>query len=404
MTTPYRLFLVIIFLLIQAHLVYAQTNKAKFEQHRKKVEEEIKYTNPLLEQTRKSKKTSLQEVIILNEMIGKREALISAVNTEINYLDYRVTVIEDSISELTDDLEELRQEYAVMIYFAYKNRDLYDRMMFIFAADDFNQAYQRLKYFQQYQVYRKKQAGLIEQTQESLEEKSTELILKKEEKEELMVSLENEKKQQTTEKQSKDATAQSLSRKERTLRKELKAKEKAILDLQAAIEKIIAEEIAARAREEESKSKELALTPEEFQLSSTFMSNKGKLPWPTDRGIISSTFGEHAHPILKKVKVRNNGIDILTNDGAEARAVFQGRVTRVMSVPNNNNVVIIRHGEYLTVYANLDRVYVREGDEVATKERIGTIFTNPDETRTELHFEVWKAKTLMNPIGWLARR
>jgi murein DD-endopeptidase MepM/ murein hydrolase activator NlpD len=141
-----------------------------------------------------------------------------------------------------------------------------------------------------------------------------------------------------------------------------------------------------------------------MQLSENFANNKGKLPWPTERGIVSGTFGEHQHPILPRVKIKNNGIDILTSEGEYARAVFSGEVTRVISIPNFNNVVIIRHGEYLTVYSNLDEVLVSKGEEVATRQRIGRIYTNHNESKTEIHFEIWKAKDLMNPSAWLARK
>ncbi len=402
MSTLFRWFLFIFILIIQVNPLLAQQDRASLEQDKKKAEDGIRYTNKLLDQTRKSKKANMSEVVILADMIGKRQELIAAINSEIHFLNVQISFTEDSIRELNAELRELRDEYARIIYFAYKNRDLYNRFMFIFAADDFNQAYQRLKYFQQYQVYRKKQAELIRQTQDKLHQKSESLSQRKAEKEQLAGTVENEKNKLFAEKEDKDRVVQKLAKTEKDLKKELKQKEKAIKDLQKAIQKIIAAEIAARAKSVAGKPSELALTPEELELSGNFMSNKGKLPWPMERGIVSSTFGEHPHPVLKRVKVRNNGINILTNEGGEARAVFKGKVTRVMSVPNNNNVVIIRHGEYLTVYSNLDRVYVREGDVVDTKDKIGVVFTNPDESRTELHFEVWKAKTLLDPAGWLA--
>ncbi len=402
MSILFRWFLFIFILIIQVNPLLAQQDRASLEQDKKKAEDGIRYTNKLLDQTRKSKKANMSEVVILADMIGKRQELITAINSEIHFLNVQISFTEDSIRELNTELTELRDEYARIIYFAYKNRDLYNRFMFIFAADDFNQAYQRLKYFQQYQVYRKKQAELIRQTQEKLHQKSESLSQRKAEKEQLAGTVENEKNKLFAEKEDKDRIVQKLVKTEKDLKKELKQKEKAIRDLQKAIQKIIAAEIAARAKSVAGKPSELALTPEELELSGNFMSNKGKLPWPMERGIVSSTFGEHPHPVLKRVKVRNNGINILTNEGGEARAVFKGKVTRVMSVPNNNNVVIIRHGEYLTVYSNLDRVYVREGDAVDTKDKIGVVFTSPDESRTELHFEVWKAKTLLNPASWLA--
>ena len=149
---------------------------------------------------------------------------------------------------------------------------------------------------------------------------------------------------------------------------------------------------------------EMSLTPMELKLSENFENNKGKLPWPSEKGVISGTFGEHPHPVLKKVKINNNGIDILTSEGSNAKAIFDGVVTRIMNVPNYNNVVIIRHGEYLTVYSNLNEVFVKKGEKVKTWQDIGYIFTDKEDSKTELHFEIWKAKTLQNPLHWLSAR
>jgi murein DD-endopeptidase MepM/ murein hydrolase activator NlpD len=145
-----------------------------------------------------------------------------------------------------------------------------------------------------------------------------------------------------------------------------------------------------------------ALTPAEMQLSSSFAGNKGRLPWPTERGVVAATFGEHEHPVLKGIKTKNNGVDIATEKGRIARSVFDGEVTSTMTLPNYNNVVIIRHGEYLTVYSNLDQLYVKKGDKVKTKQKIGLIQT--DETgKTTMHFELWQGKNLQNPEQWILK-
>jgi len=398
-----------LFIILIAPAAFSQKDRTKLEQEKQKVEEEIEYTNQLLEQTQQTKKTSLNEVVILGKKISKREQLIGTINSQISLVQQQIDEAQDSIAMLQNDLQNLKDEYAQMIYYSYKNRNLYDRLMFIFAADDFNQAYQRLKYFQYYNEYRRQQALLIEIKQKQLEIKTESLQKILQEKNTLISSEERQKQQLTTELDEKNKKVQSLSKKEKELQKTLKEKEAAAKKLQKAIEDIIAEEIrlanerAAKAGGVSTQTGLFALTPAEKLLSDNFLSNRGALPWPVEQGIISSTFGEHPHPVLKNVKVRNNGIDVLTSTGAEARAVFSGEVTRVMNVPNNNNVVIIRHGEFLTVYSNLDKVYVKIGDKVTTKQKIGTIFTNKDDSKTELHFEVWQSKTLLNPEEWLAR-
>lgn len=382
---------------------YGQKSKKDLEADKQRVEEEIRYTNKLLEATRKNRETSLNELAILRSKVNKREELIAAINREIYFLELQISRNSDSIRILKEDLDGLRKEYAAMIYFAYKNQNLYNRMMFIFASEDFNQAYQRLKYFQYYNAYREQQAEMIASTRAGIESKTAELSEARNEKEELLSSLEKEHDQLLAERQEKNSAVNRLSQKEQDLQKTLKEKEKAAQRLQEAIERIIAEELR-KAEEANRKAGTFSLSAEEMALSDNFESNRGKLPWPLERGIVSSTFGEHPHPVLKNVKIKNNGINIITDAGTEARAIFSGTVTRVLSVPNNNNVVIIRHGEYLTVYSNLDEVFVRQGHSVDTGQPVGKVFTNPDESKTELHFEVWKAKNLMNPEEWLIRR
>ena len=406
MRISYILILVCIF---SATGGFAQKNRAQLEQDKKKIEQEIEYTNQLLEQTQQNKQANLNEVVILNKKINKREQLIGTINNQIILVEEQISDAQDSIAMLEKDLQNLKDEYAQMVYYSYKNKNLYDRLVFIFAADDFNQAYQRLKYFQFYNEYRRQQALLIQVKQKQLELKMESLQVIVNEKNNLLSSEERQKQQLTTELDAKNKTVKTLSKKEKELQKTLKEKEAARKKLDSAIQEIIAEEIrlanerAAKTGGVSTKTGLFALTPEEKLLSDNFLSNQGALPWPVEQGIISSTFGEHPHPVLKNVKVKNNGIDVLTNDGAEARAVFSGEVTRVMNVPSNNNVVIIRHGEFLTVYSNLDKVYVKIGDKVTTKQKIGTIFTNKTDSKTELHFEVWQSKTLLNPEEWLAR-
>jgi len=388
---------------------FAQKDRAKLEQDKKKVEEEIEYTNKLLEQTRQTRQNSLNEVVILNKKISQREQLIGTINQQVEIVAQQMAFAQDSINLLEKDLQDLKDEYAKMIYYSYKNKNLYDRLIFIFSAEDVNQAYQRWKYFEFYNEYRKKQVLLIQLKQKRLEIKMEDLAAIRDEKNALISSEERQRQQMTIEREEKNKTVKTLSKKEKELQKTLKEKEAAAKKLQQAIQDIIAEEIRlANERAKKTggvsmKTGEFALTPEEKVISDNFLSNQGKLPWPVDKGIISSTFGEHPHPVLKNVKTRNNGIDILTESGTEARAIFSGVVTRVMNVPNNNNVIIIRHGEFLSVYSNLDQVYVKIGEKVNTKQKIGTVFTNKTDSKTELHFEVWQSKTLLNPEIWLAK-
>lgn len=391
---------------------YPQANqRSKLEKSKKDLENEISYTNKLLTETKKNRQLSLNKVVILNTQIQKREKLISTISTEVDDIHGQISVNQDNLDRLKKELGRLKKEYAAMVYQAYKNNNAYNRLMFIFAAKDFNQAYQRLKYFQQFSEYRKIQITMIIGTQQKINSKIGELTNQKNEKLTLIDSKEKEKQKLTREKNEKSQTVAQLKQKEKELKKQLREKEQALNKLQHAIEVLIAEEIRKSApktttlktkSEKASTPATYTMTPEEKELSSSFATNKGKLPWPTEKGIISSTFGVHEHPVLKGIKTKNNGVNILTNPGSLIRSVFGGTVSAVMSIPNLNKVVIIRHGDFLSVYSNLESVTVKAGDKVKTKQTIGLIHTDSEESKSELHFEIWQAKKLMDPSLWLS--
>jgi septal ring factor EnvC (AmiA/AmiB activator) len=399
--------LLILLLPLIPFMVKGQDKKARLEADKLKLEEEIRYTSGLLDQTRTSRESSVNELQILGSRITMRQQLINTLNAEVWLLNERISSAYDSVAMLEEDLVNLREEYGRMIYYAYKNKNLYDRLMFIFAAEDFNQAYQRLRYFQLYNEYRRTQAGLIEAKQAELIAKNRELEIRRSEKMTLLAAQQVERDKLAGEKADKDVLVKKLSKKEKELQRSLREKEEAARKLQKAIEDVIAEEIRLAAEKAkpagtvEGRAPLLSLSAEEMQLSVDFVSNRGRLPWPLEKGVVSSTFGEHPHPVLSNVKIRNNGVDILTDRGSAVRAVFGGVVTRVINVPSYNNVVIIRHGEFLTVYSNLDRVMVRKDMAISTGQQIGTVYTDPDGGKTELHFEIWQSKTLLNPTEWL---
>jgi len=428
---------IISFILI-SQFAYAQVDKTKLQENKKKIEEEIQFTNNLLNETKKNKQTSLNQLVIIKNQIGKREELITNISQEINVIVDEISTTEKSVGQLNQELLSLKAEYTSMIIAANRNQSSYNVLMFIFASEDFNQAYQRLKYYQQYSVYRKTQIKLIQQTQDKLTHKKLALETQKQTQNQLLSSNENQKKQLTKEQEIKNKAVQNLQKTEKALLKTLRKKEAEAKKLQRDIEHIIAEEIR-KAREaavlraetarkkaakpdvkpdvkikeiektkvEEAKFKKsvdvMSATPEELELSNSFTNNRGRLPWPSEKGIISSTFGTHSHPELPGIVINNDGIDITTNRGANARAVFNGEVTAVISGPNGKQVVILRHGNYLTVYSNLETVFVRRGDKITTKQRIGTVYTDNEENKTILQFQIWKGNSKMNPSDWIAR-
>lgn len=394
-------------LILFSGVAFPQKTKEKLQEDKEKIEDDIAYTNKLLAETKKSKQISLNQLIILNNKINQREELITTISTEIGTLDDQMLNNAKETSKLTSELKKIKEAYAKMIYYAYKNRNAYARLMFLFASSDINQAFLRLKYLKQYAKYRRKQAELIVNSTLLLNEKLAELKGIKTNKSTLLKTKEAEKTLLAQEKEEKNTSVKTLQQKEKDLKKTIKQKEKEAKKLQQSIEAIIAEEIKKATTNTTTTNtgvsttiKELGLTETEIALSTSFSNNKGKLPWPTEKGIVTSTFGIHTHPVLD-IKVKNNGIDISTNEGSKARAVFEGKVTGVVNIPGANKAVIIRHGEYLTVYSNLSEVTVKTGDLITVKQEIGTIATDTEEAKTELHFEVWYGKTLTDPIGWL---
>jgi len=395
----------LVLLLLSVGELYAQSTKTKLQADVQRLAEEITYTNNLLAKTRQNKSSSLEELLLLNSKIEQREQLIIAIDAELLFLNKSIDATTGLVKRLNDELNQLKEDYGKMVYYAYKNQNSSDRMMFIFSAESFNQAYQRLKYLQYYSTYRKSQAVLIEQTKDTLNTSIQKLETQKNEQQQMMANQKKEVEQLSIEKSQKQTTINQLAKKETDLRASLRKKRREADEMNKAIQNIIAEEIklAAAKKDAEKRTASIAMTPDEHIMSSNFYSNKGSLPWPSARGIISSTFGEHAHPVLKKVRIQNNGIDILTTSGEKARAIFDGTVISVRTLTNNNQAVIIRHGEYFTVYTNLSDVTVRLGDVVKTKQEIGSIRTDNLSDKTELHFEIWKGKSLMNPISWIAK-
>lgn len=405
--SAFRRWITILSLLLPLCLLAQQNEKERLQRDKIRIEQEIEYTNKLLAETQRVKQTSMNQLNLLNRQIRQREELLRNIDATIASLDRQIKQSTDTIQFLEKEIERFRDEYARMIVAAHKHRNAHQRLMFVFSSSDFNQAYKRIKYLQQYSAYRKAQADRIQNTMDKLAQKRTQLEMQRAEKISLRVTSEKEKDQLSRELEKQQQSVQNLSQKERDLLATLRENERALNRLQKAIEDIIAEEMRL-AKEAAKKAgaaapESFALTPEQILISNNFAANQGKLPWPSERGVIAATFGEHPHPVLKGIRTRNNGIDIVTHQGAEARAVFEGEVSNVLTIPSLNNVVILKHGEFLTVYSNLDEVYVQRGDRVTVRQSLGKIHTDEGEARTRLHFEIWKGKELQNPEHWIAR-
>ena len=430
--------ILVLLLLALVNPVYCQKTKGKSKKQLQSeitsLQKEISTANQLLKKTKKDKEMTLNEVNLLDKKIKQREQLIKAYNEQIAVLDEEINTGQSNIKTLNADLGKLRKEYAKMLTFANKNRSHYDKLGFVFASQNFNQAFRRLRYIREFSDARKVKMDQIASTERRI---SGEVEASQQAREEQAALLKDEKEQQEAlkkEKEELNSQVAKLKKKEGNLQQDIKNKQQQTQKLQKAIDDIIAEEIrkanaeAERKRKEEakkkaaankdkgktatttapatpapSKEKGMALTPSEQTLSSNFVNNKGKLPWPVERGVVSSSYGKHASVVSSKVTVTNNGIDIATTEGAKARAVFDGEVASVAKLVGSNTVVIIRHGEYFTVYSNLENVTVKRGDKVKTKQNIGTVHTNKNENKTEIHFELLKEQSRQNPANWLSK-
>ncbi len=363
-------------------------------------EKAIRLTSTLLEEVRKNEKVSLNKLNLIGQQIQNRNYLIQNINAEYVMLDSYVAENTAVVNMLREDLDALKKEYTALIRFAQKSKSGDKLLIFLLSSENLNQAYKRLLYLRQYTRYRKTQVEAINALSELIRKKAADLEKQKQQKLALLRTKQNENRMLEREKTEHNKTIESLRRQQQDLRKKLKEQEKIQNELDRAIERLLQEETSKTATGKS----EFRLTPEQKLLAADFEKNKGRIPWPVERGIITERFGVHPHPILKQITVKSNGIDITTQSGSKARAVFSGEVSRVFAISGGNMAVIIRHGTFLTVYSNLKEVFVKAGQKVVLKQEIGTIFTDSnDDNKTVLKFQVWRENQKLDPQDWISR-
>ncbi|MDD2952787.1 MAG: peptidoglycan DD-metalloendopeptidase family protein [Parabacteroides sp.] len=431
--------------------VYGQKSAAvrQLEQQRKEALADIEETNKLLRETAQTAKTSLNRLNLLSKQIFSRKKVISLLNQELDEIEKDLLRIQGQLRTLKRELGDKQTNYGKSMRGLYKRHSSQDKLLFILSAESFSQSMRRMRYLREYADWQKRQANDILEKQAEISRKQAEMEKARAGKRALLGTRQEESRKLEGEEASQKEEVQSLNKKQKSLKADLQKKRRQAEVLDRQIEKQIAEEIAraeaeakaARERAERAerervererrmrekavakgdpappKAKEepireervadtkggYAMTKAEKQLSDNFANNRGRLPYPVaGRHTIVATFGEQQHQELKYVRTSNSGIDIQTSPGADARAVFNGEVTRVFVVPGYNNSVIVRHGNYLTVYSNLSQVYVKAGDRVSTRQAIGRIYSDPEDgNSTVLHFQLWKEKTKLNPQPWL---
>ena len=386
--------------LLNVNLETSGQDRKSLEEKKDQTQKDIEYTNSLLQETRTNRRNTIQRVRILDKRIQLRNELISNINSEIALIEKEIEQKTNLIKQMQQDLKTLRDQYAQLIVRAYWNQDKRDWLLFIMSSESFNQAYRRMKYLQQFSRQRREQAEMIMKMQNEIRGEISMLEKIKDQKETLALEKTNENHSLETEKKSKNRLVADLSKREQDLRKEIKEKQA----IAKRLEKEIADIIAEEAKKARSRNIYEQLTPEEKLISDNFQGNKGKLPWPVERGIITQKYGVQQHAVLKQVKIDNDGIDISTVKGAEVRALFEGEVTKIVAILGANYTVILRHGNFLSVYQNLVDLKVKQGDKVKTKQILGMVYTDNETNTTILHMEIWKESNIQNPEDWISRR
>lgn len=401
----------------------AQTNtklkKEQLQQQMKKLQDEIKTIEAALKSNNAKKEKSMGEILSLQAKIKSRENLIGNINNQIGNLDETIDKTQIEISAQSVEVEKMKTDYARMLRTGYANTTLQNQTAFLLSSTSFYNALHRYNYLLKIAEYRRGQAKAIQVSINELKQKKDNLVDTKEQKENLLVKQTAQKEELESEKKEKDAAVAQLLEKEKKLRKAQVEKNKAAAQLNGRIQAIIEDEIRQARKKAEDQARKnpgttkdvsikkgtnetMPLTPAEQALSKDFSNNQGKLPWPVERGHVVSPFGKHEHPLLKNVMIENNGVDIKTEAGADARTVFGGTVVSVFYLPTTQNCVIIKHGEFFTVYSNIETVMVKTNQTISTKQSLGKLHTDKNEDLTRVHLEIWKGKDKMDPELWLA--
>ena len=396
-----KLFAKILLLLLLCNNLMAQ-EKARLKERKKLLLEEIQFSNKVLEQTKKEKDVSFHQLKTLKQKIAIRAQLIRTIQKEVGYINEEIQLNQNEKLDLELELDSLKTNYAYLIQQAHKSRKHFNRILFLFSSRDFQQAYKRASYMRQISQYRLSQADIISVKQAELE--NSIMILKKQKsiKQNLIENKQLEYELYNKEQAQEVISLAALSEKEQELKKGLEEKKIQRKKIQKEIERIIADELKKASNT--NATIDFASTPEAIKLSNSFITNKGSLPWPVSKGLIISKFGKQKHPVLSGVNIENNGIEIATEPQGICRSIFNGKVSSILTMPNGKKVVMIRHGEYISVYSNLSEVFIERGQEVGTKENIGVVYTSKQEGSTVIDFQLWKSSQKLNPQLWLMKK
>ena len=403
MYTNKGLWTICCFLIISVATSQSTSARQKaLEEQKKRLQHEIKQINTILFSNIRKEKSVVSKVEDLDLKISVRSQIVKVNNQQANLLTRQINVNQRDITNLRSELKNLKKDYANMIVKSYKSKSSQNRLMFLFSSADFLQAYKRIQYMKQYANFRKKQGEEISEKTQTIQNLNKTLLDQKSIKEALVA--ENKIVQTTLMKERKfqQNLIRSIKSKSRSLTSEIKQRQLQSAAIDKEIERLIREAIAASNKLAGKASKNVfALTPEAKLLAKNFVANKGKLPWPVEKGVVTQRFGTQPHPLVKTTMIKSNGITIATNPKSKARAVFDGEVMAILSFKGSNPAVLIKHGNFITTYKNIAKVYVRKGQKVKSKQSIGEIFTHPQSGKTTLQFSVFNELKPQNPKNWI---
>ncbi len=398
-------FCLTVFLLFSTCLCIAQTNEQKtLEEKRKRLQQEIKEINRLLFEERKEKGTILEQMEALEQKISARQELIWVTNRQFNLINRQINVNHRHLDKLREDLSILKEDYANLIQKSYQNQSQSNRLLFLLSAEDFFQAFKRFEYLQQYAKYREKQGETIVKNTEKLTQLNQKLARQRREKERLLAQNKSAKNKLSEEIAAQQELLKNIRQNETKYVAVIADKEKETRKIDQEIERLIKRAIAAANRKAgKTGAFKFVLTPETRLIANNFSANKGRLIWPVHKGVKSQGYGVYKDKIYPGIKHRNHGVTIATEKGSQARAIFEGEVIAILSVPGGSKGVQIKHGNYISTYYNLAKLYVKKGDKVIAKEVLGDIYTNRSDGTTQLKFYLYQNTNRLNPEDWIYR-
>jgi len=388
--------------LLCSNSIFSQNNRKQLEKQKESIQKELKEINALLFKNKKQKASTFTDIENINYKIQRKQEVIKLTNRQINLLNIELEKNKNQQVDLSKRLKEVKAAYKEMILRSYKSKSGKNKLMFVLSSESFFQAFKRTQYIKQYAAFRRNQANKIVTISDELKLINDELIERKKLKETLLTNNRLTQKSLEKEKNQANEIAFKLKSQEKKYKKNILAKQKESLKIDKQIDKLIREAIAA-SNKTKTKSNSFNLTPEAIALAKNFELNKGKLPWPVSRGVVIQRFGTQPHPVVKTAKIKSNGIVIATEKSAKVKTVFKGQVLSVLKFRGSNPTILIQHGNYITAYKNLSKVFVSKGDVLESGQAIGEVFTNKTNSQSTIQFSIFKKTTPLNPLFWILK-